>query len=227
MKAARQACHESLLPSHCNRIEVGILAVQHVGDEREQIKLHRQVIFARGHQKSFERAQRAFRGNAVLVHEMLPSGPPTGAQHVDAGRAYLRHVAIPHVCVGVLEIHALHIACHISRANNCQRLVIYQQVILVGCEPGTGAQIILVVNPKSGMIDGPQFGAFHQTRLNGGCLRRICFGRNFDLYRQLGVCRRLAEPAHFQRNALARQVQWQRRPHNKLLRASPGRSCKC
>src|SRR5215472_9964019 len=76
--------NERPLLAHSLRVQIWVIASQNLGQEGEEIELHRQLVFAGGHQVGFDRPQRSFVRLAVLVAELVPSRPPAGANHVES-----------------------------------------------------------------------------------------------------------------------------------------------
>ena len=147
-------------------IEKGVGASENVGQKGEEIELHRQAVLAGGHQIGFERAQRALVGLAVFVAELVPAGPPAGADHVQSGIVNLGEILVPHIHVGMLEIKALHFARHVSRADDRERMAVEFEVVVVDAEMRAGAEIGFVADPEAGMIDGADAVALQQLRLD-------------------------------------------------------------
>src|SRR5690242_3354110 len=110
MEARDDRGNERLLLAERLGTKVGVYSTEYIGEKSEEIELYGQAVLACGHQISFESAERAFVRLAVFIAELVPAGPPTGAQHIQAGGLYLRHVAVPDVNVGMIEIKALHFA---------------------------------------------------------------------------------------------------------------------
>src|ERR1017187_7923934 len=79
VKARDDGRNQSLLSANGRGIEEGVGASENVGQEGEEIELHRQAVLAGGHEIRFKRAQRALIGLTVFVAEFIPSGPPAGA----------------------------------------------------------------------------------------------------------------------------------------------------
>jgi hypothetical protein len=138
VKAGDDGRDESLLFANGVGIEVRIFSAEHFGEEREEIELDWEIIFARGHQKRFERAQSSLVGLTVFVAELVPAGPPSGANGVEAGVMNLGEVAIPNVGIGVLEVEALYFAGHICGANYRERVAVEFEVVSIDGEAGAG-----------------------------------------------------------------------------------------
>src|SRR6516162_8099687 len=98
---------ERLLLAERVRIQIWIHAAKDFRKEGKKIELNRKAVLSCGHQVGFERAQRAFVRLAIFVAELIPAGPPAGAQHVQASGLDLRHVPVPDVRVRMIEIETL------------------------------------------------------------------------------------------------------------------------
>ena len=153
MKVPDDRADQSLLLAHGLRIEIGVGAAENFGKKREKSELHGEAVFASGHQIGFQGAQGAVIGPAGLVAEFVPTGPPAGANHVEASGVNQSHVAVPDVDIRMIEIEALNFAGHVRGANNGERLVVELEVIGVNRKAWTGAEIGFIANPESGVVD--------------------------------------------------------------------------
>src|ERR1700690_2368980 len=118
MESPSNGGNQCFLPAQCPRVEVCVYASKGVRQECEEIKLHRQIVFSRGHQKSFHRSQRAFVGVPFFVAEFVPACPPSGAKHIDTIAADLREVSIPDGDVRMIEEQTLDVTRHIRSADD-------------------------------------------------------------------------------------------------------------
>ena len=148
------------------RIEKSIRSSENIGQEREDIELHGQAVLARRHQIGFHRSESAFVGLTVFVAELVPTGPPAGADHVQAGVVNLPEILIPHINIRVVEIEALHLARHVGCADNGQRMTVQFEVVAIDGEPRTRMEIGFVANPIAGMVDRAHAVVIDQFRLN-------------------------------------------------------------
>ena len=154
MKTRGHGRNQRGLLAHRFGIEIRIHSAQNLRQERKEVELDRQAVLARGHQIRFHRAQRALVRLAVLVGELVPARPPSGANHVQPGVVNLPQIAVPHINIGMIEIQPLHFARHVRRADDGQRLAIQLEVVFVHAELGAGAQVVEVANPEGGVVDG-------------------------------------------------------------------------
>src|SRR5215472_11359727 len=107
MESCNDGGDQSLLPANRRRIEKRIPPTKNVRQECEEVELHGQSILARSHQIGFDGTQSALVRLAVLVAELVPAGPPPGADHVQARIVNLPEVLIPHIHIRMLEVQAL------------------------------------------------------------------------------------------------------------------------
>ena len=138
MKPRHHRAYQRLLLARRLRIKVRIRAAQHVRQKCKKIKLHRQMVFAGGHQIGLHGAQGALVRLPIFVAEFIPAGPPSRPQHVQSRGLNLRQVAVPHVNVRMLEVKPLHVAGHVGGSRNRQRLPIDFEVVAVHGEARPG-----------------------------------------------------------------------------------------
>ena len=165
MKARDDGGDQSLLAADGGGIKERVFASENIGKEGEEIELHGQSIFAGGHEIRLERAQGALVGLTVFVAEFVPAGPPASADHVESGVVNLGEVLIPDVCVGMLEIEALHFARHVGGADDREGMAIEFEVVVIDTEMWTGAEIRFVADPETGVVDGANLIALKQVEL--------------------------------------------------------------
>ena len=122
-----------------------------------------------------ERAQSAFVGLTVFVAELVPAGPPSGANHVESGIVNLGKILIPDIHVGMLEEEALDFARHVRCTDDGERMAVDFEVVVVDAQVRAGAEIGFVADPEGGMVDRADAVAFEQLRFDD--VEALAFGR--------------------------------------------------
>src|SRR6185369_14403016 len=154
-----------LLGTDSGGIEIRILAAEDFGFEGEERELHRKMMLLCGQQICLEGAERFLCWNAVLG-DVLPSGPPSGAQHVEPGALDLIHVVIPDEDVGMFEVTTLNIAGHLRGADDWLDLAVDEEVVGVEGDDGSGAKRSVVAHQETGVVGGDFGLAFEHARVD-------------------------------------------------------------
>src|SRR5262249_45471916 len=153
--------NQRALPPHRLGIEVRIDTSQDIRQEREEVELYWKAILASRHQVCLKRAQRFLVWLSVFIAELVPSGPPTGSDHVEPRLADLSQVTVPDVHVGVFEVEPLYLARHVRRSDHGERFAVQFEVIAICRESRPRAQVRFVANPKTRMVYGAKLIALH------------------------------------------------------------------
>ena len=78
----------------------------------------------------------------------------------------LGEVLIPDVDVGMIEVEALDFARHVGGADDCERMAVEFEVVVVDAKMRAGAKEGFVADPERGVVEGADAGAFEQLRLD-------------------------------------------------------------
>ena len=166
VKARDYRGDEGLLLAQRLRIQIRIHAAEDLRKKGEEIELHGKAVLARGHEIGFESAECTLVGLAIFIAKFVPAGPPSRAKHVETGGLDLRHVAVPDVGVGMVEIEALDFARHVCGANDGERMAVDLKEVVIDLQMRAGAQELGFANPKAGTVGGANRISFQEIGLD-------------------------------------------------------------
>ena len=87
------------------------------------------MVMPRAHEEGLNGAEGVFAHLAIRRQQRVPSAPQTAADHVQTFAVNLRHVLIPDVRVGPGQVEPGHVARHIGRADDRQRLAVELEIV--------------------------------------------------------------------------------------------------